>query len=114
MLADNLRPTTSALAASLQTSVSVAPASQTHLLKGCFIFCPVPAFRFLPVPMPHLTIEYTANLEVSADNARYHPGGYAAALRHDDGAPLFVAGTRVMVRRLHLQSPTASSDRAFI
>lgn len=47
--------------------------------------------------MPHLTIEYTANLEASADMGMLCTtlAATLVALRHDDGAPLFpVIGTR--------------------
>ena len=48
--------------------------------------------------MPHLTIEYTANLEASADMDTLCTtlAATLVALRHDDGAPLFpVAGDAV-------------------
>ena len=68
--------------------------------------------------MPHLRIDYTANLEPKADM-----GGLCVtlaetllALRHDDGALLFpVAGTRVMAWPApYFAVADGQSDRAFI
>lgn len=68
--------------------------------------------------MPHLRIDYTANLEATADM-----GGLCktlaatlVALRHDDGAPLFpIAGTRVMAWAApHFSVADGQSGRAFI
>ena len=68
--------------------------------------------------MPHLRIDYTANLDATADM-----GGLCAALaatlvalRHDDGAPLFpVAGTRVMAWPApHFAVADGQPGRAFI
>ena len=68
--------------------------------------------------MPHLRIDYTANLESTADM-----GGLCktlaatlVALRHDDGALLFpVAGTRVMAWPApYFAVADGHGDRAFI
>ena len=68
--------------------------------------------------MPHLTIEYTANLEASADMGTLCTtlAATLVALRHDDGAPLFpVAGTRVMAWPApHFAVADGQPDRAFI
>jgi len=68
--------------------------------------------------MPHLTIEYTANLEASArmDTLCTTLAATLVALRHDDGAPLFpVAGTRVMAWPApHFAVADGQPDRAFI
>lgn len=68
--------------------------------------------------MPHLTIEYTANLEASADMGRLCTtlAATLVALRHDDGAPLFpVIGTRVMAWPApHFAVADGQPDRAFI
>lgn len=68
--------------------------------------------------MPHLSIEYTANLEAVADV----PGlcqrlcATLVALRDDAGGPLFpVAGTRVMARPApHFAVADGQPHRAFI
>ena len=68
--------------------------------------------------MPHLTIEYTANLEATAgmDLLCTALAATLVALRHDDGAPLFpVAGTRVMAWPApHFAVADGQPDRAFI
>ena len=68
--------------------------------------------------MPHLTIEYTANLEATAgmDLLCTALAATLVALRHDDGAPLFpVAGTRVMAWPApHFAVADGHPDRAFI
>ncbi len=68
--------------------------------------------------MPHLTIEYTANLEASADMGTLCTtlAATLVALRHDDGAPLFpVIGTRVMAWPApHFAVADGQPDRAFI
>lgn len=68
--------------------------------------------------MPHLTIEYTANLEASADMGRLCTtlAATLVALRHDDGTPLFpVIGTRVMAWPApHFAVADGQPDRAFI
>jgi 5-carboxymethyl-2-hydroxymuconate isomerase len=68
--------------------------------------------------MPHLTIEYTANLEASADMGTLCTtlAATLVALRHDDGAPLFpVAGTRVMAwPARHFAVADGQPDRAFL
>ena len=68
--------------------------------------------------MPHLTIEYTANLEAEASMGLLCNALAATlvALRHDDGAPLFpVAGTRVMAWPApHFAVADGQPDRAFI
>ena len=68
--------------------------------------------------MPHLTIEYTANLEAEAGMGTLCTVLAAAlvALSHDDGAPLFpVAGTRVMAWPApHFAVADGRPDRAFI
>ncbi len=68
--------------------------------------------------MPHLTIEYTANIEAAADM----PGlcqrlcSVLTTLKDDAGGPLFpVAGTRVMARpAAHFAVADGQPDRAFI
>ena len=68
--------------------------------------------------MPHLTIEYTANLDAAADM----PGlcrtlaATIVALRNDEGAPLFpVAGTRVLAYPAHsFAVADGEPDRGFI
>lgn len=68
--------------------------------------------------MPHLRIDYTANLEATADMDALCKtlAATLAALRHDDGGPLFpVAGTRVMAWPApHFAVADGQSDRAFI
>ena len=68
--------------------------------------------------MPHLTIEYTANLEATASMGTLCTtlAATLVALRHDDGAPLFpVAGTRVMAWAApHFAVADGQPDRAFI
>jgi len=68
--------------------------------------------------MPHLTIEYTANLEAEASMGTLCTtlAATLVALRHDDGAPLFpVAGTRVMAWPApHFAVADGQPDRAFI
>lgn len=68
--------------------------------------------------MPHLTLDYTANLEADADMGALCTALAATlvALRHDDGAPLFpVAGTRVMARAAaHFAVADGQPGRAFI
>ena len=68
--------------------------------------------------MPHLTIEYTANLEATAgmDLLCTALAATLVALRHGDGAPLFpVAGTRVMAWPApHFAVADGQPDRAFI
>lgn len=68
--------------------------------------------------MPHLNIDYTANLEAGADI-----GGLCqtlaatlVALRNDDNGPLFpVAGTRVLARPApHFAVADGQPGRAFI
>ncbi len=68
--------------------------------------------------MPHLTIEYTANLEAVADM----PGlcqrlcGVLTTLKDDAGGPLFpVAGTRVMARpSAHYAVADGQAGRGFV
>lgn len=68
--------------------------------------------------MPHLTIEYTANLEATADMGTLCKtlAATLVALRHDDGSALFpVAGTRVMAWPApHFAVADGQPDRAFI
>ena len=68
--------------------------------------------------MPHLSIEYTANLEAAADMGALCTALAATlvALRHDDGGPLFpVAGTRVIAWATpHFAVADGQPDRAFI
>jgi len=68
--------------------------------------------------MPHLTIEYTANLDATAGMGTLCTALAATlvALRHDDGAPLFpVVGTRVMAWPApHFAVADGQADRAFI
>lgn len=68
--------------------------------------------------MPHLTIDYTANLEAAADMGTLCTtlAATLVALRHDDGGPLFpVAGTRVMAWPApHFSVADGQPDRAFI
>ncbi|CDS52635.1 5-carboxymethyl-2-hydroxymuconate delta-isomerase [Polaromonas sp. CG9_12] len=68
--------------------------------------------------MPHLTIEYTANLEASADMGTLCTtlAATLVALRHDDGAALFpVIGTRVMAWPApHFAVADGQPDRAFV
>jgi len=68
--------------------------------------------------MPHLTIDYTANLQASADMGGLCTALAAtmAALRHDAGGPLFpLAGTRVLARPApHFAVADGRPDRAFI
>ena len=68
--------------------------------------------------MPHLTIDYTANLEADADMGRLCTtlAATLVALRHDDGGPLFpVAGTRVMAWPApHFAVADGQPGRAFI
>ena len=68
--------------------------------------------------MPHLTIDYTANLEADADMGRLCTtlAATLAALRRDDGGPLFpLAGTRVMARAApHFAVADGRPERAFI
>ncbi|MEO6322947.1 MAG: 5-carboxymethyl-2-hydroxymuconate isomerase [Polaromonas sp.] len=68
--------------------------------------------------MPHLNIEYTANLEAAADMGALCTtlAATLVALRHDDGGPLFpVAGTRVMAWAApHFAVADGQPDRAFI
>lgn len=68
--------------------------------------------------MPHLNIEYTANLEATADMGTLCAtlAATLAALRHDDGGPLFpLAGTRVMAWPApHFAVADGRADRAFI
>ena len=68
--------------------------------------------------MPHLTIDYTANLEAEAGMGLLCTtlAATLVALRHDDGAPLFpVAGTRVMARPApHFAVADGQPDRACI
>ena len=68
--------------------------------------------------MPHLNIEYTANLEAAADMGALCTtlAATLVALRHDNGAPLFpVAGTRVMAWPApHFAVADGQPGRAFI
>jgi 5-carboxymethyl-2-hydroxymuconate isomerase len=68
--------------------------------------------------MPHLTIEYTANLETSADMGSLCKtlAATLVALRNDDGGPLFpVTGTRVMAWPApHFAVADGQPERAFI
>lgn len=68
--------------------------------------------------MPHLTIEYTANLEAAVGMGTLCQTLAAAlvALRHDDGSALFpVAGTRVMAWPApHFAVADGQPDRGFI
>ena len=68
--------------------------------------------------MPHLTIEYTANLEAAVDMGRLCTtlAATLVALRHDDGGPLFpLAGTRVMAWPApHFAVADGQRGRAFI
>ena len=68
--------------------------------------------------MPHLNIEYTANLEATAEMGILCKALAATlvALRHDDGSALFpVAGTRVMAWPApHFAVADGQPDRAFI
>ena len=68
--------------------------------------------------MPHLRIDYTANLDATADMGGLCQTLVATllALRHDDGTPLFpLAGTRVMAWPApHFAVADGQPDRAFI
>lgn len=68
--------------------------------------------------MPHLRIDYTANLDATADMGGLCKTLAATllALRHDDGTPLFpLAGTRVMAWPApHFAVADGQPDRAFI
>lgn len=68
--------------------------------------------------MPHLRIDYTANLDPTADMGGLCKALAATlvALRHDDGTPLFpVAGTRVMAWPApHFAVADGQPGRAFI
>lgn len=68
--------------------------------------------------MPHLRIDYTANLDATADMAALCAtlAGTLVALRHDDGSALFpVAGTRVMAWPApHFAVADGQPERAFI
>jgi 5-carboxymethyl-2-hydroxymuconate isomerase len=68
--------------------------------------------------MPHLNIDYTANLDAVADMGALCAtlAATLVALRHDDGARLFpVAGTRVMARPApHFAVADGQPGRAFI
>lgn len=68
--------------------------------------------------MPHLSIEYTANLQAATDMDALCTALAATlvALRHNDGGPLFpVAGTRVMAWPApHFAVADGQPDRAFI
>ncbi|MDB5743036.1 MAG: 5-carboxymethyl-2-hydroxymuconate isomerase [Polaromonas sp.] len=68
--------------------------------------------------MPHLKIEYTANLEAAADMGALcrRLAATLVALRHDDDGPLFpVAGTRVMAWPApHFAVADGEPARAFI
>jgi len=68
--------------------------------------------------MPHLRIDYTANLDATADMGGLCQTLAATllALRHDDGTPLFpLAGTRVMAWPApHFAVADGQPDRAFI
>jgi 5-carboxymethyl-2-hydroxymuconate isomerase len=68
--------------------------------------------------MPHLRIDYTANLDATADMGGLCQALAAtlAALRHDDGGPLFpLAGTRVMAWAApHFAVADGQPGRAFI
>jgi len=68
--------------------------------------------------MPHLRIDYTANLDATADMGGLCQTLAATllALRHDDGSPLFpLAGTRVMAWPApHFAVADGQPDRAFI
>ena len=68
--------------------------------------------------MPHLTIDYTANLEATAsmDMLCTTLAATLVALRHDDGTPLFpVIGTRVMARPApHFAVADGQPDRSFL
>ena len=68
--------------------------------------------------MPHLNIEYTANLEAAADMGALCKtlAATLVALRQDDGGPLFpVAGTRVMAWPApHFAVADGQPERAFI
>ena len=68
--------------------------------------------------MPHLNIEYTANLEAVADMGALCKtlAATLVALRNDDNGPLFpVAGTRVMAWPApHFAVADGQPDRAFI
>ncbi|MFC5520290.1 5-carboxymethyl-2-hydroxymuconate Delta-isomerase [Polaromonas jejuensis] len=68
--------------------------------------------------MPHLNIQYTANLDALTDMSALCRGLAATlvALRNDDNDPLFpVAGTRVMAWPApHFAVADGQPDRAFI
>ena len=68
--------------------------------------------------MPHLNIEYTANLETVADMGALCRtlAATLTALRNDDNGPLFpVAGTRVMAWPApHFAVADGQPDRAFV
>jgi len=68
--------------------------------------------------MPHLTLDYTANLDADADMGGLCTALAAtlAALRHDEGGPLFpLAGTRVMARPApHFAVADGRPARAFL
>jgi 5-carboxymethyl-2-hydroxymuconate isomerase len=68
--------------------------------------------------MPHLTIDYTSNLETAVDMKALCKtlAAELAAMRKDDNTSLFpLAGTRVMARpALHFAVADGQQDKAFI